>query len=311
VTLDFYNGGEMTAIPDGDTNTASTSGLTINVRAFGRFCLIPEGRLGEGTERYERVHVVGLRVDKNPALGFENHFMTLTVPLTCVKFFTRRPDLTTFSNHGPVGDVDELYVWNLAGCDVTLTGEVDGEVTVPSPNPREDIPNLVELVDSGDGTLAPEFHRDRQRSAADCVFTIETGVVRPLSPIRPRQIEFEPMDPAIPPSRRIARDLAEGIAIEVPAVGTTVTINIHRRTDNVRWSITIEKDVVTKADPIATLGNTCGCVVDSDVPLRDNEFAAYYELLKNPGPTRERLIPVLTGNLVSSGGCDVPSILRS
>ena len=292
-------------------DAASTNQLTILFRAFGRFCLVPEGRLGDAaSETYERVHVVGVRVDKNSALGFENHYMTLALPLTCVRFFTRRPDLTSFSNHTKPEDVDELYLWNLSGCDVTLSGGVDSTVTVPPAVPNEDIPNLIELVGAGKAVLAPEFHQDRKRSAADCVLTLEAGTVTPLSPVGARKIEYEPMDVSLPPSG-IKRDLAEGIAISVPAVGAEVTLNIHRRTDNVRWSITLEKDVVTKANPLVTLGNTCGCVVNSDVIRRDNEFAAYYELLKDPGPTRQRLIPVLRDGFVSSGACDVPSILRS
>jgi hypothetical protein len=284
--------------------------LNVIFRAFGRFCLVPEGRLGDGADRFERAHLVGIRLDKNPGLAFENHFMTLAIPLTCIRFFTRRPDLTSFSTHLQPRDVDEIYIWSLAGCDVTLSGGKDGEVRVPPPDKDEDLPNLIELVPAGKGVLAPAFHLDRANSAADCVLMLEAGTVAPMSPMGARQIEYQPLDASLP-SSGIKRDLAEGIVISVPAVGTEVTLNVRRRTDNARWSITVEKDVLTKADPIVTLGNTCGCVVNSDVPKRDTEFAAYYELLQDPGPRKERLIPVLRDDFVSSPSCDVPAILRT
>jgi hypothetical protein len=251
---------------------------------------------------------VGVRLDKNPVLQFDTHFMTMALPLPCIKFFTRRPDLTTCSNHTQPRDVDELYIWNLSRCDVSLTGVADGEVTMPDPNPAEDIPSLSELVPSGSAVLAPEFHTDRNNSAADCVLTVEAGTVKPLSPLGARQVEYKPLDPELP-SSGIRRDLAEGVLITVPAVGMEVTFNIHRRSDNVRWSITIERDVITNAQPLVTLGNTCGCITNSDVVRRDREFAAYYEMLKDPGLSNRRLIPVLREGFVSSGACDVPSSL--
>jgi hypothetical protein len=293
----------MSSIPD-------PTKLTVTFRAFGRFCLIPEGRIGAANSLiHERVHLVGVRVNKNAALDFDPHFMTLAVPLTCVRFFTKRPDFTTATNHPDPRQVDELYLWNLSDCDVTLSGATDAKVTLPAANDKEDVPNLIELVPAGVAVLAPEFHTDRQRSAADCVMTIEAGTVTPLSPVGARQIEYQPLDESLAPTG-IKRDIAEGLEVSVPAVGTEMTLNVHRRTDNVRWSITIEKDVVTKKDPVVTLGNSCGCVVNSDIVRRDEEFAAYYELLKDPGQSRQRLIPVLRPGFISIGSCDVPAILR-
>jgi hypothetical protein len=288
---------------------APTPSLTLLFRAFGRFCLIPEGRISDGDDRYERAHLVGVRLDKNPGLGFETHFMTMAVPLACLKFFTRRPDMTAHSTHAHPRDVDEIYLWNLAGCDVSVSGEREGVVTVPGPNPNEDLPNLNELVPAGKAVLAQTFYKDRAKSAADCVVTVEAGTVTPMSPMGARQIEYHPFDPSLPPSG-ITRDLAEGIAIAIPTTGAEVTLNIKRRTDNARWSVTLEQDVFTKADPVVTFGNTCGCVSNADVASRDPEFAAYYELLAEPGATKQRLIPVLRDGFVSSPSCDVPAILR-
>jgi hypothetical protein len=289
------------------TDTPNSKELTLIIRVFGRVCFAPEGPL-EGEKRFNRLNMIGVRMDKNPSLGFDTHFMTLTIPNVCVSFFTRRPDVTTFSNHVTRNDIEEYYVWNLSQCDVTISGLRDGDVTIQEKDDTERFADLQELTD-GKGRLSSQFHADRARSAADCVLLVESGTLTPLSPLGARTVSYQPFDEGLTGRTLPKRNIADGAELRASASGNQVSFNIHRRIDNVKWSITVEKDVILNTNPILTFGNTCGCTVNSDAVDRDNEFAGYYELLDQPAASPERLIPVMTSQVISTATCDVPSLL--
>lgn len=288
--------------------TGAGAGLTMRVRALGRMCFVAGKPIGKSGTTFDRLQVIGVRMDKNPLLKLEHHFMTLTVPLACIHFHTRRPDFTTFSNHEDPEAIEEYYVWNLAACDVTISGLQSGSVTVEEVKGKHEFARPEGLA-TPKPVLAADVEGDRLQSAADCVLTLDVGTLRPLSALAPRPIQYFPLDPGRPKPRGIpGQKIAEGAEILVPASGPQLTLNIHRRTDDAKWSITLEKDRVVRKNPIVTLGNTCGCIVNSTGVVRDVEFAAYYELLSDPGSVEDRLIPVTDPNFISSGACDSPAL---
>jgi hypothetical protein len=252
-------------------------------------------------------------MDKNPVLALPRHFMTLTVALPCINFYTKGPDLTCFSNHTKPEEVEEFYVWNLSQCDVSISGLQPGRVKIDQTN--QTFASLSDLVPAQQtALLASDVTNETAHSAADCVLTVQSGTLTPVSPLGVRTVDYFPFDPNLPQVATVKNprnQIADGAELALVAVGSQITLNIRRRTDNERWSITLEEDNIVNDPPIITLGNTCGCAVNSTLIKRDTEFAGYYELLSNPQPSSDRLIPVVVNANISTSTCDVPALMRS
>jgi hypothetical protein len=76
---------------------AKDSSGTLTIRILGRFLFVPQGPLKDKRTRCERLRVIGPGMNKNLDLGFGPHFMMLTVPLSSIDSYTKRPDSTVFS----------------------------------------------------------------------------------------------------------------------------------------------------------------------------------------------------------------------
>lgn len=295
--------------------------LTLKLRAFGRMCHVFHGLETDTSSVFSGLQVIGVDMRRNPLARFTPHFMRLSVPASCIEAFTRTPDGTSFSHDTDPAQIEEYYVWDLAQCDVRLSGLDERRGFTTEFSADEQFSFLNDLVATGNAALDGAVTADPINSAATCVVTLPSGAVRPLSPLGGRIVSYQPFDGNRAFEPRPRKSVADGAEIALSALGSSVTFEVRRRTDGVRWSVVVGRDVVARnivtpggkiepSDPIVTISNTCGCTVNTTFIERDEEFAAYYELLENPPQFDERLIPIAERSILVASGCDNPSGIR-
>jgi hypothetical protein len=255
------------------------------LRFVGRFVFATTGK------PTSEIVVIALNMAFNPDLQSDPHRTFVTVPRASVK--TRVSSFATLSTFAPTERgtaLDELFVWDAGGNEVSLAGVGRTPITLSA---WGSVPDLGQMT--GDH-INPEMIRGPivAGGAVTARFHILTGAVRAFQFDPLKRVSFEPLEELAAQTAQ-TKPLPDAIEVDLHSEDTLTPIcfSLRSQRESTLRSIVVPRPN-SDADPPVTISITNLCSQRGGSSTDDREFAAYYDLMTNPPPARKRLVPHTT-----------------
>jgi hypothetical protein len=264
----------------------------IRLRFYGRFVFAQQ----EQPETPPQVHILAANMAHNSDVGASKHRLVITAPREKTAFDGRRPpDLMLMASNVPTNQGithAEHAVWELEGYNLSIDG--DGF------NWTDNHRGLIDFATLNDkkNRVSPRIRDEKNAPMVTSIIHLTRGFGACLFGEVVDFVEFGAPDRPPTPGLKLA-DAVE-VRIDVPSDDAKY---VEFRLSS-RKSASGDETIRVMADDAATtfvsISNLCSGVRQGNV---DKEFAGLYEVLEQPRPLRERLVPKPRPNLNNRNDC--------
>jgi hypothetical protein len=280
------------------------------LRFIGRFVFACEVKRGAT----KRVTALAMDMTYNPDLQCCRHDVLMAAPRSHTKYLgARLPDWTTYAMTEKPDVRAQVFVWNLAGHDVSPANTQGPPISLAN---WEYVPN-VGVLGAPPTPRQPRAARslpfDKRllsagptRSVVTSRFSFSSGAFTASAFDAQKKVSFEPLgqgEPQKPPTVTVT----DAVDVDVIADGP-LYLTVEEREHGTRSSIVLTPPEAPRLAPVvAVFSNLCTRPGSN----YDREFAAFYDVLMNPPRPRSRLIPYGHDGSVESadGDCSGNSTL--